>query len=195
MADGDFRPRSFFLNEEHELARGEKEGRGGIPKFSPIDWAQKGRRIQTTLRQATDKIRRSADPVRDHHYFLLARPERALKKRKEDKKGDLKEEYDDLTEYFGKDSRVFSRLGMDLLAVAPDGSALVHSTPERVNQIEATAGTLNDFGIREKVRWATIDSFDLVPLELRIDQQWLASLPTRQPSDSVIELQPLLTPG
>src|ERR1700722_7222244 len=101
MADANFKPRSFFLNEQHELTRGEKEGGGGIPKFSPIDWVGKGRRIQTTLRQATDKILSSNDPVKAHHYFLLAKPERALKKRKEDKKGDLKEEFEEPTEYFG----------------------------------------------------------------------------------------------
>ena len=193
MADIDLKPRSFFLNEQHELARGEKQGGGGNPKFGPIDWAQKGKRIQNTLRATRDKVRATSDPTKDHHYFLLAKPQSRIKKRKEDKNGVLKEEYEDTTEFSGKDSRVFSRLGMDLLGVAKDGSAVVHSTPERLDQLESTASALNEFGIREKARWATLDSFDLVPLELRIDREWLDSLPNRQPVDSVIELQPLLT--
>jgi len=130
MAETNTRPRSFFLNEHHELARGEKKGGGGIPKYAPIDWASKGRRIQTTLRQTRNRILSSNDPTKESHYFFLAKPETRLRKRQEDKKGNLKAEVDEPTEYSGKDSRVFSRLGMDLLSVTEDGSAVVHSTPD-----------------------------------------------------------------
>lgn len=193
MAQSNPKPRSFFLNEQHELARGEKKGGGGFPKYAPIDWGKKGKRIQATLRQTREKIRTLSDPTTDSHYLLLAKPQVRLTKRKEDNKGHLKEQYEETTEYSGKDSRVFSRLGMDLLTVADDGSAIVHSTPERFDQLEKTAADLDEFGIREQVRWATIDSFDLVPLEFRIDQEWLDSLQHGRPADSVIELQPLLT--
>ena len=69
----------------------------------------------------------------------------------------------------------------------------MHTTPERADQFESTAATLDEFGIREKVRWATIESFDLIPLEFRIDKEWLDSLSRGKPAESVIELQPLLT--
>jgi hypothetical protein len=193
MADTNIRPRSFFLNEHHELARGEKKGRGGIPKYAPIDWESKGRRIQMTLRQTRNKILSSTDPTKDNHYFFLAKPEARLRKRREDKMGTLKAEIDDPTEYSGKDSRVFTRLGMDLLSVNEDGSAVVHSTPDRFGQLESTAPSLGKFGIRERVRWATIESFDLVPLEFRVDKKWLESLRPGVPAESVIELHPLLT--
>jgi hypothetical protein len=186
------RPRSFFLNEQHELTRGEKEGGGGVPKYAPIDWGAKGRRIQQTLTQAKAKIDSLPDPVKDHHYFLLAKPEATLKKLTKDRRhatGEIEEP----TAYSGKDSRVFSRIGMDLLAVTPDGSAVVHTTPERMDQLQSTAMALSEFGVREQARWATIESFDVVPTELRIDQEWLAELPANRPADAVVELQPLLT--
>jgi hypothetical protein len=193
MAQDNPKPRSFFLNEQHELTRGEKEGGGGIPKYAPINWGKKGKRIQSTLHQVREKIRALPDPTKDNHYFLLAKPQAKLKKLSDDKKKAPKGEIDEATAYSGKDSRVFSRLGMDLLNVTEDGAAVVHTTPERADQLESTAATLAEFGIREKVRWATIESFDLIPLEFRIDKEWLDSLARGKPSDSVIELQPLLT--
>ena len=101
-------------------------------------------------------------------------------------------EIEEATAYSGKDSRVFSRLGMDLLSVAQDGSAVVHTTPERADQLSRPQlpGRVR---IREKVRWATIESFDLIPLEFRIDKEWLDSLSHGKAAESVIELQPLLT--
>ena len=193
MARDNLKPLSFFLNEQHELTRGEKEGGGGIPKYAPINWGDKGRQIQNTLHQAREKIRASHDPTKDNHYFLLAKPQPRLKKLSDDKKKAPMGEIEEATAYSGKDSRVFSRLGMDLLSVAQDGSAVVHTTPERADQLESTAATLDEFGIREKVRWATIESFDLIPLEFRIDKEWLDSLSRGKPAESVIELQPLLT--
>lgn len=187
------KPRSFFLNEQHELARGEKEGRGGLPKYAPIEWQKKGQRIRNSLQQARKKIDSLPDPTKGNHYFLLAKPQTKLTKLSTDKKkapeGTLEEE----TVYAGKDSRVFSRLGLELLRVTDEGSAIVHSTPELADQLESTASALNEFGIREKVRWATIDSFDIVPLQFRIDIEWLESLPSDATSAAVIELQPLLT--
>ena len=82
---------------------------------------------------------------------------------------------------------------MDLLGVSDDGSAVVHMTPQRVDQLEATAATLPEFGVREQVRWATLESFDMIPPEFRIDQEWLDTLPEDRPSDAIVELQPLLT--
>jgi hypothetical protein len=193
MAQNNPKPRSFFLNEQHELTRGEKEGGGGIPKYAPINWTKKGKRIQSTLHLVRERIRALPDPAKDSHYFLLAKPQAKLKKLSDNKKKAPKGEIEEVTSYSGKDSRVFSRLGMDLLNVAEDGSAVVHTTPERADQMESTAATLDEFGIREKVRWATIESFDLIPLEFRIDKEWLDSLSRGKPTDAVIELQPLLT--
>ena len=34
--------RTFYLNEQHELSRGEKPGGGRVPQYVDIDWASKG---------------------------------------------------------------------------------------------------------------------------------------------------------
>jgi len=193
MGPDKLKPRSFFLNEQHELARGEKEGHGALPKYAPIEWDKKGQRIRKSLQQARKKIESLPDPTKDNHYFLLAKPQAKLTKLSADKKKAPEGTVEEETVYAGKDSRVFSRLGLELLRVTDDGSAIVHTTPELADQLESTAGALSDFGIREKVRWATIDSFDIVPLQFRIDVDWLQSLPIAAPSAAVIELQPLLT--
>jgi hypothetical protein len=189
----DTKPRSFFLNEQHELTREEKEGGGGTPKYAPIDWKNKSKRLQTSLARARERIQTLPDPTTGHHYYLLANPEKTLKKISSDKKKAPTGEIEEVTSYSGKDSRVFGRLGMDLLAVASDGTAIVHTTPERIEQLESTSGTLPDSGIREQARWATIRSFAEIPLELRVDKEWLDSLLRMKPADSVVELQPLLT--
>ena len=56
MARDNLKPLSFFLNEQHELTRGEKEGGGGIPKYAPINRGDKGRQIENTLHQAEKRF-------------------------------------------------------------------------------------------------------------------------------------------
>lgn len=42
-------PKTFYLNEQHELSRGERGGGGRFPQYLGIDWAAKGQRIKATL--------------------------------------------------------------------------------------------------------------------------------------------------
>jgi len=42
-------PRTFYLNEQHELAHEEKEGGGRLPKLAPIDWAAKAQVVSDSL--------------------------------------------------------------------------------------------------------------------------------------------------
>src|SRR5262245_56649976 len=79
-------PRTFFLNEQHELARGEKEGGGSLPKLAPIDWAAKGRQIQESLDSARQVVRRSRDPLRESRYFLATTPSATIKKLSKDRR-------------------------------------------------------------------------------------------------------------
>jgi len=104
-------------------------------------------------------------------------------------KGTLKER----TDFGGKHARVFDRLGVDLLQVTDDGRAVVHAPAERVDQLVRRTESLKELGAREQARWVTIDSFGTIPLELRVDADWLSTLKTREVSDIVIELQPVLT--
>jgi hypothetical protein len=51
---------------------------------------------------------------------------------------------------------------------------------------------LQGLGSREKARWATLDSFDSVPHEFILDQDWFKNLRLKALVDTVIELQPIL---
>ncbi len=46
---------------------------------------------------------------------------------------------------------------------------------------------------REQSRWVTIESFDVIPFQLRVDQVWLNHLTTVALAEVVFELQPVLT--
>ena len=67
-------PRTFYLNEQHELSRAEKESGGSVPKYIDIDWAARGRTISRSLSQVTSQIQASHDPLRGQRYFVLADP-------------------------------------------------------------------------------------------------------------------------
>lgn len=189
------RPRTFFLNEQHELKGGEKEGGGGLPKYAPIDWATKGRNVQKSLKKAEDRIRRSRDPLRDKRYFLLAKPELDLVTEAVKKRQTSDGRYLEDVDYAKGDSLLFERLGLDLLQVNEDGSATVHVMPDQFSRLMATSGVLDEFGKREQNRWAKIHSFDVVPSNLRLDKEWIAELPSDRRVTGIVELQPLLTRG
>jgi hypothetical protein len=185
------KPRNFFLNEQHELARGEKEGFGRVPKYANIDWGAKGTRIGKSLRAVRSQVQKTNDPTKENHLFLLTKPEGKLAKISSAKAahhGLIEEEPD----YSQKDSRVFRRLGIDLLKVEENGNAIVHINPDAVERLAATADALQESGAREQARWATIGSFAAIPFNARIDAGWLSSLKKDQVHDTVVEFQPLL---
>jgi hypothetical protein len=185
-------PRTYFLNEAHELTPLERKGGGGHAKFEGIPWATKGRRISKALTDAAAIIRRSRDPLKEKRFFLLAQPVESVTKRREDKKGNLKETYSETPRFGGDQGRTFDRLGFDLIQVTDDGSAVVHGESARIEQLASRAATLGDLGPVEQSRWAWIDSFETVPLHLRVDADWLKALRTDVAADVVIELQPVL---
>lgn len=191
--EGRVPPRTFYLNEEHELARAEKEGGGRVPKYIDINWATKSSVIGKSLRRLRTQIKKSADPTTENHYFVLASPVGELAKTSDDKKKAVDGKVFERTDFAKKHSRVFRRLGLDLLSVAENGSAVVHLKPELLEQLSNTAQSLSELGAREKSRWATIDQFSLIPPEFRIDSQWVNTLHSKKTTDAVIEFQPLLT--
>jgi hypothetical protein len=190
--DGPVSPRTFYLNEQHELARAEKVGGGGVPKYVNINWATKGTAITQSLSRVKTQIQASADPSKKNHYFLLAAPVSELTKASENKRIAIDGKIVEHTDFAEKHSRVFRRLGIDLLSVAEDGSAVVHMNPEMIEQLSNTARTLRDLGDREKSRWATIERFETIPPQLRIDSEWLGELRPKTITDAVVEFQPLL---
>lgn len=186
-------PRTFFLNEQHELSRGEKEGGGRVPQYHGINWAAKGRQIAAALELVKSAILASKDPLRESHYFVLAKPVAEIQKRSKNKKIALDGVVSEPVHYEGRDSRVFRRLGMELVEVTDQGDAVVHIRPERLEQLVSTTRMLGEVGPREQARWASVESFDLVPPQFRIDETWVRSLRTHTPTDAVVEFQPLLT--
>jgi hypothetical protein len=186
-------PRTFFLNESHELTPDEKGGGGGLPKFSNINWGAKGAQISGSLSATSRHIAASSDPLKDKRFFLLAQPVDKVEKRRETKQGVLKEIYEEVPEYGGMQGRVFDRLGLNLIEVTEDGKAVVHGEKERVEHLASRAATLGQLGPLEQSRWASIASFEVIPLQLRVDADWLKTLRPDRPVDIVFELQPVLT--
>lgn len=186
-------PRTFFLNERHELAHAEKEGGGHPAQYGPIDWANKGAVISATLTASRKAIHKSKDPLRERHYFLVAMPVPKVPKVTKSAKKSATGVYDEETQYAGEHSRVFRRLGMDLLDVNAEGVATVHATTERFDRLLATASGLAREGVQERARWATIGRFDPVPSNYRVDEPWIAGLPKSSAVDVIVELQPLLS--
>ena len=184
------RPKTFFLNEQHELVHGEKPGGGRTPQYVQIDWTEKGKKISQSLQTVSKELSKSPDPLRDKRYFVLARPYVTLKKKSASKAipSGVKEQE---TAFSKTDSQVFGRLGMDLIRVNADGSATIHAKPESMKQLTTSSQALSGATAIDRARWATIDSFALVPWELKIDKDWLEAQKP-QPIDAVIELQPLL---
>ena len=186
-------PRTFYLNEQHELTRAEKEGGGRIPQYIDINWASKGTAISRSLNRVRKEIQESPDPAKENHYFVLAAPVERLTKASKDKTKAKDGKVFEDTDFSREHSRVFRRLGVDLLNVADDGSAVVHMKPEMMEQLSSRAQSLQRLGAGEQARWATIDRFEMIPPELRVDSDWLRVLHTKKVTDAVIEFQSLLT--
>jgi hypothetical protein len=187
-------PRTFFLNETHEHARGEPEGGGRVPTFSQIKWPEKGRRLSASLRAARAAALLTADPLRDSRFFLLSSPEEKIDQDSKAKtaKGGLKHVAID---FAGKHARVFERLDLQLLRVTLDGDALVHAKPATLDQLEATAARLSSAGKRDQAQWAFLKEFRLAPIETRIDVEWLDVLDPKVVHEVIVEFQPVLTRG
>ena len=141
-------PRTFYLNEQHELTRAEKEGGGRIPQYIDINWASKGTAISRSLNRVRGEIQESPDPAKENHYFVLAAPVERLTKASKDKTKAKDGKVFEDTDFSREHSRVFRRLGVDLLdfSAADDGSAVVHMKPEMMEQLSSRAQSLAKAG-------------------------------------------------
>jgi hypothetical protein len=185
-------PKHFFLNEAHELAPVDKTGGGRVPEYVEIPWAQKARRLSDSISRARREVAASEDPLRAERLFVLARPVAELRKRSANERIAQDGVVREVPTFGGTQGRVFSRLGLDLIRVVDDGSAIVHADPERLDSLAQRAGELGDLGAREQVRWVAIDEFDTIPIQLRVDQAWLQSIRGQDIADVIFELQPIL---
>jgi hypothetical protein len=95
-------------------------------------------------------------------------------------------------QFSGEQSKVFERIGLDLIEVHPSGAATVHGTPEKIEQLRTRAGQLAGLGVREQARFVSIDSFDWIPAELKFDRAWVDTVGLK-PVEAYIKLQPMIT--
>ena len=186
-------PRTFFLNENHEHARGEKKGFGKVTPYTSIDWQAKGVQVARSLRAARTAIRRTPVPSRESHLFLLSTVEKQLERLSTDKRKAKDGRVVEKSHVAGEHALIFQRLGLDLLAATDSGQALVHARNERLDQLLATADALGSAGAREQARWAFLSQFDPAPAETRVDAAWMASIPAEAATEVIVEIQPLLT--
>lgn len=186
-------PRTFFLNEHHELSRGEKASGGRLPKLAPLDWHARGRKISDSLLSARETVDSSTDPLRRSRYFLATVPAPTIRKESDDSRRATDGIVEEKTDYAGEHSRIFRRLGLDLLSVDESGLALVHAPAPQLEQLLATASGLGQEGRREQARWVAIQGFEVAPSSFRLDGRWLDTVPGKELVDAVVELQPLLT--
>jgi hypothetical protein len=185
-------PRHFYLNEQHELTREEREGGGSLLKLAPIDWSKKQATITTSLLKTKSAIENSTDPLRQQRYFLLARPEPSIRKLSTNKQKAPTGEFDEVVDYAGRDAKALGRLGLDVVNVT-DAGAIVHATPEKFQRLQTLSAHLTDVGPAEQARWAMLSAFDVIPETLRADKEWLTYLSPDKEHEAIIELQPLLT--
>jgi hypothetical protein len=192
-ADKPIVPRTFYLNEQHEFSRTERESGGRVTQYADIDWTAKGHSLSGSLNSVSAQIQASHDPLKESRYFVLAAPEKKLAKVSTDKSKATDGKVYEQTHFSEKHSRVFKRLGMDLVGVLESGSAVVHFKPETFDRLVNSAQSLSNLGPRDKSRWAPISKFEMVPIEAKIDLTWLEGMKAGAAVDGVIELQPLLT--
>jgi hypothetical protein len=192
MARKELKPLNYFLNEQHELARTKQGGGGQAPHYVGIDWTLKGRRIARSLSDTAKAIRASNDPLKEDRIYLLAKPVAEVTKASTQKKKAPHGTFEEETDFAKEHTRVFGRLGLDLIEVTDAGDAVIHARPERFDQLSALSSQLGDLGVMEQARWATVDSFSTIPPELRIDSDWLNSIKRGDLAEVIIELQPLL---
>jgi len=189
--DGRSDPRTFFLNEAHELSHQQKSGGGQIPRYEGINWARKASLLSHGFRTVIASLDESPDPLKDRRVFALASPAGALRKVSKDKRkaeGGFVTEH---TDFGGAQSRLFDRLRLDLMQVRGE-QAIVHGSRGDFEQLAERVARLPALGALDRSRWAPISSLEPIPVQLRFDPEWFDSIRAK-PVDLIIELQPVLT--
>lgn len=183
-------PKTFFLNERQELSSFDREGGGPPAKYVRINWSQRSSALATAFRRVTAPPATTRDPVASRHYFVVAVPVDAVEKHSKSQKvqGGIRRE---TPSFGGEQSKIFRRMGMDLIETLPAGKATVHVA--NVGSLLATMESLPQASDREKSRWINFESF--LPLESRsrVDETWLASLKPDEPVQTWIRFQPTLS--
>jgi hypothetical protein len=92
----------------------------------------------------------------------------------------------------GEQSKLFGRIGLELIEVHPNGAATVYASPERMEQLISKTAQLAQLGAREQARFAAFESFDWLPGKLKYDREWLDEI-GHKTVEGYIKLQPLIS--
>jgi hypothetical protein len=189
MAHDPTAPRNFFLNERHELKPTEKPGGGGHPNIGTVNWTNRSDGLKKGFARVRGAVERSKDPGSRHRFFLTATPAHIPRFREKDGK---REDFDEKADFRALRSADLSRLGLDLLAIAEDGRALVHAPAARFSVLERTVANLSEEPERARNRWLALEDIDVPDWKWRVDRDWLEQLAS-DAADCIVELAPVLT--
>ena len=152
-------PKNYFLNENHELAVGEKPGGGRHVDYLGISWPQKAKRLHDSLEKIERRAQQSSDPLSGRKYYILADPVAELAKASSAKDAVDGRKVEKVS-FDGEQSKLFERIGLDLIEVHPNGAATVHASPERMEQLLTKTAQLAGLGAREQARFVAFDAFE-----------------------------------
>ncbi len=124
-------------------------------------------------------------------YYLVADPAAQIVKASKAKDA-IKGQKIEAVTFSGEQSKLFERIGLDLIEVHPTGVATVHATPERMEQLMSKTSQLADLGAREQARFVAFDSFEWLSAEWKFDEEWLDEIGQRT-AEGYIKLQPLIS--
>jgi len=186
-------PKTFFLNERQELASFDREGGGRSTNLVAIDWSQHAVRLTRSFARVASAPAASRDPGVGGHRFIVAVPAAGVSKHSTSQKAAATGgTVVDVPHFAGEQSKLFRKMGMDLIETLPGGKAAVHIPAARIEQLLATMQALPTATAREKSRWINFDAFEAIDWSTRLDLRWLQSLPTVQPVEVAIKFQPTL---
>lgn len=196
MATGhrDSVPKTFFLNERQELAAFDREGGGRPSKLVAINWDLRSAQLTRSFSLVAAAPRSSLDPGTGGHRFVVAVPVAGVAKHSASQKavasgGTLT----DIPSFGGEQSKLFKKMGMDLIETLPGGKAAVHVPAQRVDQLMATITALPVAAAREQSRWINFSVFEAIDWSSRVDVAWLNSLARGSMVEIAIKFQPALT--
>ncbi len=134
MATLPSKPKNYFLNESHELSVEDKGGGGRYVEYLGINWTQKSQRLRSSLERVSQRASESRDPLGRRKYYLIADPSAQIIKASKARDAVDGQKLEAVV-FSGEQSKLFDRIGLDLIEVHPNGVATVHATPERMEQL------------------------------------------------------------
>lgn len=185
------KPKNYFLNESHELSVEAKKGGGKLLPILNVNWAQRGHNLSGSLYRISQRAIQSRDPLARQKYYLLAGGAREIVKESKAKDA-VRGQKSEAVVFGGEQSKLFERIGLELIEVHSNGAATVYASPERMEQLISKTEQLAQLGAREQARFAAFESFDWLPGKLKYDREWLDEI-GHNTIESYIKLQPLIS--